>query len=514
LINEISYKKIEEQLQNKELIQKINNFKDHFEKEVCSNIPNAFWKRKKHVVQLPYEDNFVDNDIPTKARPIQMNQELLETCKKEIQDLINKKLIRKSKSPWSCSAFYVMNNAEIERGTPRLVINYKPLNKALKWIRYPIPNKKDLLNRLYNSKIFSKFDMKSGFWQIQIDEKDKYKTAFTVPFGHYEWNVMPFGLKNAPSEFQNIMNDIFNPFTKFAIVYIDDVLIYSDSIDQHFKHLSIFLRTVKENGLVVSQPKIKLFQTKIRFLGHDIYQGTLRPIQRSLDFTNKFPDEILDKTQLQRFLGCLNYVADFIPNLRVVLKPLFLRLKKKPAAWSDDQTSAVKQAKSLVKSIPCLSIPHLKAFLIVETDASDAGYGGILKQRIDDKESLVRFHSGIWLGPQVNYSTIKKEILSIVLCIQKFQDDLINKTFLLRVDCKSAKEIIQKDVKNLVSKQIFARWQALLSAFDFEIEFIKGENNSLPDFLTREFLQEQDGIRIGRLQTNTPIRICQITRRI
>ena len=146
--------------------------------------------------------------------------------------------------------------------------------------------------------------------------------------------------------------------------------------------------------------------------------------------------------------------------------------------------------KSKVKTLPCLGLPHPNAFMIVETDASDIGYGGILKQRIDPKtEQLVRYHSGLWLGPQKNYSTVKKEILAIVQCISKFQDDLYNKKFLLRVDCKSAKEILQKDVQNLVSKQIFARWQAILSAFDFDIEFIAGEKNSLPDFLTREFLQ-------------------------
>jgi hypothetical protein len=118
-------------------------------------------------------------------------------------------------SPWSCSAFYVQKNAELERGAPRLVINYKPINnKVLEWIRYPILNKRDLINRLSGSVIFSKFDMKSGFWQIQIHEKDKYKTAFVTPFEQYEWNVMPFGLKNAPSEFQNIMNDILSPLSK------------------------------------------------------------------------------------------------------------------------------------------------------------------------------------------------------------------------------------------------------------------------------------------------------------
>ena len=108
-----------------------------------------------------------------------------------------------------------------------------------------------------------------------------------------------FGLRNAPSEFQNIMNDIFNPYTHFTIVYIDDVFVYSNSIDQNFKHLHTFLHVIKKNRLVVSASKMKLFQTKIRFLGHDIYPDTTRLIARAIEFKDKFPDEIKDKTQLQ-----------------------------------------------------------------------------------------------------------------------------------------------------------------------------------------------------------------------
>ena len=241
--------------------------------------------------------------------------------------MLQKGLIRPSKSPWSCAAFYVNNSAEIERGAPRLVINYKPLNKALRWIRYPIPNKQDLIKRLYSASIFSKFDMKSGFWQIQIDEKDRYKIAFTVPFGHYEWNVVPFGLKNAISEFQNVMNDIFNQ-TNYTIVYIDDVLVFSHSIKSHFMHLRKFLDIVKENGLVVSEKKMKLFQTRVKFLGHDIYKNMIKPINRTIEFADKFPDEIIDKNQLQRFLGRLNYVADFFQDLRKLCEPLYRCLRK------------------------------------------------------------------------------------------------------------------------------------------------------------------------------------------
>ena len=200
--------------------------------------------------------------------------------------------------------------------------------------------------------------MKSGFWKILIKPEDRYKTAFTVPFGHYEWNVMPFGLKNAPSEFQNKMNEIFNEYTRFSIVYIDDVLIFSNSIEEHFKHLKNFQKIVRDNGLVIFATKIKLFQTNIRFLGFDIFQGQIKPIQRAIEFANKFPDEIKDKTQLQRFLGSLNYVAEFYPNLRILIKPLFQRLKKNPLPWSDEHTQVVKQVKSQVKELPCLGILH------------------------------------------------------------------------------------------------------------------------------------------------------------
>ena len=153
-----------------------------------------------------------------------------------------------------------------------------------------------------------------------------------------------------------------------------------------------------------------LFQTKIRFLGHYIYQGTIKPIMRSLAFADKFPDEIRDKRQLQRFLSCLNYVLDLVPHLRQLCAPLHRRLRKNLVPWTDEHIKIVRQIKEKVKSLPCLNVRNPLAFMIVEIDASDIGYGGILKQKLESQpnEQLVRFHSGIWLDPQQNYSTIKK----------------------------------------------------------------------------------------------------------
>ena len=170
-------------------------------------------------------------------------------------------------------------------------------------------------------------------------------------------------------------------------------------------------------------------------------------------------------------------------------------MQNNPLPWTDVHTSIVKQIKVHVKTLPWLGIPSNIAFKFVKTDASEIGFGGILKQCVSpgSSEQIVRFHSGSWNSAQSNYNTIKKDILSVVLCITKFQSDLLNQKFLLRIDCKFAKYILKKDVENIASKQIFTRWQAILSAFDFVIEYIKGSHNFILNFLTHEFLQNNNG---------------------
>jgi hypothetical protein len=168
-------------------------------------------------------------------------------------------------------------------------------------------------------------------------------------------------------------------------------------------------------------------------------------------------------------LGSLNYVADFYQNLRKQCKPLFDRLQKNLPPWTSVHTSIVRDIKKYVKTLPCLGIPIINSFKIVETNAFVIGYGDILKQKISPNcpEQIVQFHFGVWNKTQNNYSTIKKKILYIVLCIDKFQTDLINQKFLIRIDCKSAKYVLEKDDENIASKHIFARWQSILSIFLF-----------------------------------------------
>ncbi|KAL4201905.1 hypothetical protein AMTRI_Chr02g261190 [Amborella trichopoda] len=218
------------------------------------------------------------------------------------------------------------------------------------------------------------------------------------------------------------------------IVYIDDVLIFSENIQQHFKHLNAFVNAVKNAGLVVSARKISLCQTKIRFLGHNIFQGTIVPIDRAIEVASKFPDIILEKTELHRCLGCSNYIADFIRDLAIIARPLYDRLKKNHPKWTDKHTLAVQHLKGKAKELPCLVLADPNAYKIIECDASELGLGGILTQRIDNKEQIVRFTSKAWNSTQQNYSTIKKEIIAIVYYVTKFQSDILNTTFLIRTN--------------------------------------------------------------------------------
>ena len=206
------------------------------------------------------------------------------------------------KSPWACPAFYVNKHSEQIRGKKRLVINYKALNEALLPIRYPLPNKESLLAKLANANIFSKFDLKSGIWQIGVLPEERYKTAFIVPHGQFQWVVMPFGLKNAPSEFQKRMEDIFGS-TDFIIVYIDDLLIFSRDVNEHKVHLEQFYRLVFQHGLVLSDSaeKFQIGKVSIDYLGLHIEQGQIQLQPHILINLFKFPDVFLDIKSVQRF---------------------------------------------------------------------------------------------------------------------------------------------------------------------------------------------------------------------
>ena len=192
---------------------------------------NPLWLNSEFFVSLPFKENI--QTTPTKASHAGMPPTLLQQANEECDQLVKQGVVSATNSPWACTAFYVNNRAEQARGKLRLVIDYKPLNQFLQDIKFPLPNKRALLQHLQGATIFSKFDRKSEFWQLGVHPEERYKTAFCLPNRHLQWNVLPFGLKTAPSLFQQAMPRIFKPLLHTALIYIDDILLFSSTEREH-----------------------------------------------------------------------------------------------------------------------------------------------------------------------------------------------------------------------------------------------------------------------------------------
>jgi hypothetical protein len=208
-----------------------------------------------------------------------MNPEHYQLALQELQQLQSEGLIEPTTSQWACEAFYVNKRTEQIRGKLRLVINYQPLNHFLQDNKFPLPRRSVLFANLPTAQIFSKFDLKAGFWQLGIHPDDRPKTGFCIPDHHFQWSVMPFGLKTAPSLFQKAMIRIFAPILSSALVYIDDILLFFPDIESHAVLLQTFHSLVQTHGIMLSEKKMLLAQPEIDFLGMHISKGqyTLQP---------------------------------------------------------------------------------------------------------------------------------------------------------------------------------------------------------------------------------------------
>lgn len=230
-----------------------------------------------------------------RAKRHQYDETTRNEFKKQIGELLQKKLIRPSHSKHSSPAFMVINHAEKVRGVPRMVIDYRNLNKATEFDGYFIPDKESLLHLVVGKQYFSKFDCKSGFWQIKMEEKSIPLTAFSTPNGHYEWLVMPFGLKNAPHVYQRRMDNVFRPYQENMLVYVDDILIASKTEEEHLQQLSDFKALVISHGIVLSEKKSKICQKEIDFLGLTIDNAGMKLQPHVSEKVNEFPDKFTKK---------------------------------------------------------------------------------------------------------------------------------------------------------------------------------------------------------------------------
>ncbi|KAH9716901.1 hypothetical protein KPL71_021631 [Citrus sinensis] len=306
---------------------------------------------------------------------------------------------------------------------------------------------------------------------LGISAVDRPKTAFCIPDAHYQWTVTPFGLKVAPSLFQKAMTKIFSPILHHALVYIDDILLFSPDHDSHQQLLLDFFNVVQEHGIMLSEKKSNIAKESIDFLGMVITNGHYQPGPHIATKLLKFPNTNLTKKHIQQFLGIINYVRDFIPRVAIHTSQLSRMVKKQYPPWGPAQTEAVKQLKVIAQSPPPLRIPTTGQ-RVPQTDANDDYWSAILLERIDGVDHFCAHASGQFKDSEKNYHVIYKEILAVKYGIKKFEFHLISHQFLINMDNSSFPRIFDFKNKLLPEKQLL-NLKTWFSKYDFTVQHIK-----------------------------------------
>lgn len=465
--------------------------------EFANEIHDLMEKNEKVYSTLPFTTTIEasiktinDNPVWVKQYPYPMSDH--EFVTNEIERLLENGIIQKSFSPYNSPIWTVPKKGVDENGKPkrRMVIDYSKLNSQTIADRYPIPDINLTLQNLGNAKYFSTVDLESGFHQIKIKESDREKTAFAINGAKYEFIRMPFGLKNAPSIFQRCVDDILRPYIgKFAYVYIDDVLIFSKTKEEHMQHIAIIVNALHKANMKISSEKSHFFKTSIEFLGHIIKNGriTVDPIK-----TETIQNYPIPKTlkELRSFLGLTGYYRKFIKGYAKIVKPLTIHLrgengqigKNHSAKVSIKLDNAAIDAFEMVKQKLCEQIelyqPCFDKPFELTTDASNFSVGAVLSQG----RHPIMFISRTLNETEQNYATNEKELLAIVWALQKLRNFLYGIADLtIYTDHQSLKfSVSEKNPNNKLK-----RWKNLIEEFGAKLEYKPGNENIVADALSR-----------------------------
>ncbi|GJU64877.1 putative reverse transcriptase domain-containing protein [Tanacetum coccineum] len=430
--------------------------------------------------QVEFQIDLVPGAAPVARAPYRLAPSEMKELSEQLKELSDKGFIRPSSSPWGAPVLFVKK----KDGSFRMCIDYQELNKLTVKNRYPLPRIDDLFDQLQGSSVYSKIDLRSGYHQLRVREEDIPKTAFRTRYGHYEFQVMPFGLTNAPAVFMDLMNRVCKPYLdKFVIVFIDDILIYSKSKQEHEEHLKIILELLKKEELYAKFSKCEFWIPKVQFLGHVIDSEGIHvdpaKIESIKDWTSpKSP------TEIRQFLGLAGYYRRFIEGFSKIAKPMTkLTQKKVKFEWGDKQEAAFQLLKQKLCSAPILALPEGSEDFIAYCDASycDAskkGLGAVLMQR----EKVISYASRQLKIHEKNYTTHDLELGAVVFALKIWRHYLYGTKCTVFTDHKSLQHIL--DQKELNMRQ--RRWLELLSDYDCDIRYHPGKANVVADALSRK----------------------------
>ena len=396
----------------------------------------------------------------------------------EVEKMLAGEVIEPSQGPWASPVVLVKK----KDGTTRFCVDYRRLNAVTIKDAYPLPQVEDCLDTMAGAQWFSSMDLASGYWQLDIREEDRDKTAFATHRGLYRFRRMPFGLCNAPGTFERVMEVVMRGLQwKTCLVYLDDIVVFAGSYKEHLERLGEVLDRLIQAGLKVKPSKCQLGRPEVAFLGHRISQDGVGTDPDKIEAVRNWgrPESTTD---VRSFLGLTGYYRSFVPEFATIAKPLSaLGEKGRRFQWSEECEVAFRTLKERLMGAPILAFPKAEGQLVVDTDASDTGLGIVLAQVQEGEERVLSYGSQTLTKAERNYCVTRRELLAIVYALKKFRHYLVGRPVKVRTDHASLKWLMDfKEPEGQV-----ARWLQIVDTYDLSIEHRPGKAHGNADGLSR-----------------------------
>ena len=455
-----------------QLDQLLREFSDVLPETLPEHLPPD---RSGHVHRIELEPGHSPPSKPTYRLSYEEQREL----KIQLLDLLEKGFIQPSKSPFGAPILFVKK----KDGKLRMCIDYRALNQITIKNRCPLPRIDDLLDRLQGAKYFTCLDLRSGYHQVLVHPDDVEKTAFRTRYGHFEFKVLPFGLCNAPATFQTLMNDVFREeVDDFVLVYLDDIMIFSKTPQDHLDHVRRVLQKLHDNQLYAAPNKCRFLQTTVEWLGHVVSNHGISVDPRKTSAIMDWPT-LKTSLQIMSFLGLAGYYRRFIPDFSKIAAPLTNLLRKnEPFVWGSVQETAFTTLKTLLSSTPVLILASPDFPFSLYTDASGGAIGGVLMQDQGTGLRPVAYFSRKLAKAELNYAVTEQELLSLIYGLQTYRHYLLGAPRSTAYTDHHALKFLQTQPQ-LSRRQ--TRWNLVLQEFDLHVDYVPGKSNVVADALSR-----------------------------
>ncbi|KAJ9565973.1 hypothetical protein OSB04_001939 [Centaurea solstitialis] len=425
--------------------------------------------------QIEFGIDLVPGAAPVARTPYRLAPPELQELSRQLQELPEKGFIRPSSSPWGAPILFVKKKDD----SHRMCVDYRELNKVTIKNRYPLPRIDDLFDQLQGAAWFSKIDLRSGYHQLKVKEADVHKTAFRTRYGHYEFLVMPFGLTNAPAAFMDLMNRVCRPMLdRSVIVFIDDILIYSKTKEEHVAHLREVLEVLRREQLYAKFSKCAFWLQAVQFLGHLVNREGIKVDPSKIEAVMSW-EVPKNPSEIRSFLGLAGYYRRFIQDFSRIAVPLTkLTKKSEKYVWGPDQQQAFETLRQRLCEAPVLTLPEGMEDMTVYCDASHLGLGCVLMQR----GRVIAYASRQLKPHEANYPTHDLELAAVVFALKIWRHYLYGVKCTIYTDHRSLRYFL--DQPNLNMRQ--RRWLDVVKDYDCDILYHPGKANVVADALSRK----------------------------